>query len=141
MTGVQTCALPIYKPNTQLIYNSNTSITVASGGNAIVYNGVIRGVALQNGDLVQIVGYLGDTSATANVVNIIFPIDVNSIGSVQYTNLAYKTTGGYTGRFMVYLETSNRNLVVRFAREFLPDNTANETPMTVTRVRIRRFAQ
>lgn len=129
------------KPNTQLIYDSNTSITVASGGNAIVYNGVIRGVALQNGDLVQIVGYLGDTSATANVVNIIFPIDVNSIGSVQYTNLAYKTTGGYTGRFMVYLETSNRNLVVRFAREFLPDNTVNETPMTVTRVRIRRFAQ
>ncbi len=129
------------KPNTQLIYNSNTSITVASGGNAIVYNGVIRGVTLQNGDLVQIVGYMGDTSATANVVNIIFPIDVNSIGNIQFTNLAYKTTGGYTGRFMVYLETSNRNLVVRFAREVLPNNTANETPMTVTRVRIRRFAQ
>ncbi len=129
------------KPNTQLIYNSNTSITVASGGNAIVYNGVIRGVALQNGDLVQIVGYMGDSSSTANIVNIIFPIDVNSIEGVQYTNLAYKTTGGYTGRFMVYLETSNRNLVVRFAREFLPDNTGNETPMTVTRVRIRRFSE
>ncbi len=129
------------KPNTQLIYDSNTSITVASGGNAIVYNGVIRGVALQNGDLVQIVGYLGDTSATANIVNIMFPIDVNSIGNIQFTNLAYKTTGGYTGRFMVYLETSNRNLVVRFAREFLPDNTVNETPMTVTRVRIRRFSE
>lgn len=129
------------KPNTQLIYNSNTSITVPSGGNAIIYNGVSRGIALQNGDLVQIVGYLSDTSSTANIVNILFPIDVNSIENMQFTNVAYKTTGGYTGRLSVYLESSNRNLSVYNVTDFTPDNTHVPAPMTIARVRIRRFAQ
>lgn len=125
-------------PNTQLIYDSNTSITISAGGEKTIY----VGSPLKTGDMVQIVGYLGNTSSTPNIVNILFPINLSK--SLQYTGVAYKTLGGYTGRFEVYLVAQNAStysLDVRYVREYQPDNTGNNIQMTVQGVHIRRFAK
>lgn len=128
-------------PNTKLIYSSNNSITIAAGGEATIYSGS----SLSTGDIVQIVGYLGPTYDTSNVVNIMFPITTSGIYSLlQYTGVAYKTSGGYTGRFEIYLNFTSSvtdSLIVRNVREYQPNNTGSNIQMTILRVYIRRFAQ
>lgn len=126
------------KPNTQLIYNSNTSITIPADASRLIYGYT----PFKDGDIVHISGYLGNTSALANTVNIMFPINLDSVQKIQYMGIPYKTPGGYTSRFEIILGgENNETLEVSTVKEYLPDNTALDVPMTITHLSVRRFAQ
>lgn len=125
-------------PNTQLIYNSNVSITIPTNTSKVIY----RFVPLKNGDIVHISGYLGSTSATGNIVNIMFPVYLDSVQKIQYTGIPYKTTGGYTSRFEIKLGgEANDTLMVSNVKEYQPNNAASDIAMTITYISIRRFSE